>query len=875
MFDRAEYVREPGGRKNTFPHLPGRPTRRGSRGGRAAMLLATAAAVETFGNLLTPCVQATTTTYTLNGGDPSQASSFTTPMQGSFAGWSSGAAPTAGTGGNTNVYDVAGAYRLRTPQDAVNYTFAGDGLKIDSADVLFMKTTGGTITVNNLELNGGAVDLSNTGGPTGFTSTLAGNITLDPSTIPFFGSEQGQTLVVSAAISGSGGVQVNGNTTAYGGNTIAATSTVVFSGANTYLGPTTINAGTLTIGGAGTLGSGSYAGTISIAASTTLGYSSSATQILSGTISGTGSLVVSGTGALTLTATNSYSGGTTISSGTLQLGNGTAAANLMNGNYAISSGARLYIDEGTYTDPSGGNVTGAGTVEINAVSYAGTANTVNPQLTNNFTGTLAVDAGRLDSNTGGFGGSTTIAINSGGAMIYRGGTFALNLALAGTGGDGLGALRVKDVSNSMAALFTGNVSLTSSALIDSINSGGSDLSANVTFSGVISGASANTLTISNTSATTFQYVLSGNNTYAGATVIPSGTVVIGGTGDLGDLGGTQGGSYAGGITLTNSPSTVLSATAGPSVLQYSSSVNQTFSGSISGAGSLIDSGTGPLALTASNTYQGGTTISAGTLRANNGANNGSATGSGNVIVAAGAAAYGGGRLGGSGSVSGTVSLATSGTAKQGGMIAAGPDDSTTGTLTTGNETWAGGAAYQWKITALGNVAAKGSGNSSNGITVLPGTSTTWDDVSMTGLSIGSGGSNQPFTIALHNTAPLSAGTTYSWVIGQITSSKVTGLFTGFENTNLLTETPTGTTANSGANTNAIFALDTSGFGGGFSVTGASPSASFDLEFISSGSGDNLVLSYDATPEPGTGLLMLAGALPTLSRRRRHVRQEAN
>jgi autotransporter-associated beta strand protein len=91
--------------------------------------------------------------------------------------------------------------------------------------------------------------------------------------------------------------------------------TLILSGTNNYTGTTTIGNGALVIGGAGVLGSGNYAGTI--ANSTTFTVNSTATQTLSGVISGTGVLIKDNTGPLTLSENNTYSGATTIRGGTL------------------------------------------------------------------------------------------------------------------------------------------------------------------------------------------------------------------------------------------------------------------------------------------------------------------------------------------------------------------------------------------------------------------------------------------------------------------------------------------------------------------------------------------------------------------------------
>jgi autotransporter-associated beta strand protein len=78
-------------------------------------------------------------------------------------------------------------------------------------------------------------------------------------------------------------------------------------------------------------------------------------------------------------------------------------------------------------------------------------------------------------------------------------------------------------------------------------------------------------------------------------------------------------------------------------------LNTTFSGVIQDSGTLTKAGTGTLTLTGANIYTGTTTVSAGTLVANN--TNGSATGTGVVNVSVGA-------LGGKGIIRGVVTIGT-------------------------------------------------------------------------------------------------------------------------------------------------------------------------------------------------------------------------
>ena len=83
------------------------------------------------------------------------------------------------------------------------------------------------------------------------------------------------------------------------------------------------------------------------------------------------------------------------------------------------------------------------------------------------------------------------------------------------------------------------------------------------------------------------------------------------------------------LALTN-------AGAGPVALTVGGNgANTTYSGVLSGTGSTLTKvGAGTLTLSGANTYTGGTTVSAGTLKATN--LSGSATGTGPVLVSSGA-----------------------------------------------------------------------------------------------------------------------------------------------------------------------------------------------------------------------------------------------
>ena len=145
----------------------------------------------------------------------------------------------------------------------------------------------------------------------GVAGTLANNLTINSGVTGTFDT-QANAVTLSGIISGSGAL------------TKIGTGSLTLLGSNTYSGGTTISAGTLQLGNGVT--NGSLAGNISD--SSLLIFNNATVQTYGGVISGGGTLNVLGPGLLVLTASNTFSGQTTISAGTLQLSNGALTGNI-------------------------------------------------------------------------------------------------------------------------------------------------------------------------------------------------------------------------------------------------------------------------------------------------------------------------------------------------------------------------------------------------------------------------------------------------------------------------------------------------------------------------------------------------------------------
>ncbi len=266
-------------------------------------------------------------------------------------------------------------------------------------------------------------------------------------------------------------------------------------------------------------------------------------------ISGSGSLVQRGPGTTTLTAANSYSGGTTLSAGTLALGSADAIGSA--GTISFGGGALRFSAANT-TDYSARFSTAAN--QAYRLDTAGQSVTLGTDLASSGGTLTKLDSGTLTlTAANSYSGATTI--EAGTLQVGNGGT-------AGTLG-GSGA-----ITNNGTLAFNRSDEVT--------------LARGVTGSGSLTQAGGGTT------------ILTGSNTYAGTTTISAGTLQVGNGGAAGSLGG--------GSVVTDG------------VLAFNRSDAVTVANVISGTGSVVHQGPGLLALTGSNTFSGGTTLAAGTLR---------------------------------------------------------------------------------------------------------------------------------------------------------------------------------------------------------------------------------------------------------------------
>ena len=388
----------------------------------------------------------------------------------------------------------------------------------------------------------------------------------------------------------------------------------------------------------------------------TINVSVSGIATISSVVAGNGTVALNktGIGTLTLSGANTYTGGTALSAGQLNINSATA----------IGTGAITYSSGTTIDNTSGGPITlknnaqvwnvnftfagsnalnmGTGAVSLGSncqVTLGGSALTVGGvisggnSLTQTGAGTLTLSG--TNTFTGGFtlnGG--TLNINNASALGNAAGTFTIagGTTINNTTAGAITMVNYPQVWNGNF-IFTGTNAL-------NMGTGAVSLGANsqvtvnasaLTVGGPISGGYSLTQTGAGT------LTLSGVNTFTGGFTLNAGTLNINSSSALGNAAGTftiAGGTInttAGALTMSNYPqvwngnftftgTNALSMGAGAVTLGTNCQVTVsastlTVGGAISGAYSLTKAGAGNLTLSGANTYTGATSISAGTLAA--------------------------------------------------------------------------------------------------------------------------------------------------------------------------------------------------------------------------------------------------------------------
>jgi autotransporter-associated beta strand protein/T5SS/PEP-CTERM-associated repeat protein len=413
-----------------------------------------------------------------------------------------------------------------------------------------------------------------------------------------FDVANGGTLLVSGMISGAGNL------------TKANTGMLVLTGSNSYTGGTTITGGTLLVVNPNALGassnplavnggtldlngynvavgtlSGSSGALISGGTGITVNQSSNATY--AGTIqngSGTPALTKDGPATLTLTGNNNYTGGTTIKTGMLTVTSSGSinhgGADMTVGNLSGDNGS-LHISGGTVTDAHswlGYNTGSTGTATVTS----GTWNSSFLTVGYSGTGILNINGGTVTDDFG------ELAIYSAGTATVTSGTWNnsgdLYIGKAGTGTLNVNGGTVTDSSGYLGYGSVGTATVSSGIWSNSSN--------------LYVGFGSGTLNLTNSGVVT---IASGTGTMTlGYTAGSSGTLNIG-------TGGTAG-------TLN---AAVVTCSSGTATVNFNHTGIYTFAPKLSGNLVVNKLASGTTILSASNTYTGDTTVTAGTLSLTN------------------------------------------------------------------------------------------------------------------------------------------------------------------------------------------------------------------------------------------------------------------
>ncbi len=416
-----------------------------------------------------------------------------------------------------------------------------------------------------------------------------------------------------------------------------------------------------------------------------------------------------GGNTLTLNGTNTYTGTTTIQGGTV-IANGSSTTSQIN------------INGGTNTTLQVTNPAGAGTGSISLSTGVTTPSLLfrldgggNISLPNSLIGNSGITT-NIDVNNNGTGTNGVVQLNGIPATgignvtlnVTGGNGYSLYLAALRPSGGGAGTTLLNPTT---AMLSIGTISPVQNTAAYNVQFDGTATGNTVT-GPIINGSG----TVSVTKANTNDWTLSGNNSYTGATIVNAGTLILSGTNTGAGATNVVGGILQAGatgalnpnsaVTMTDAAAAVLdlngftgsigslagggvlggNVTLGSGTLTTGDATSTSYSGNITGAGSLVKSGIGTFTLAAAQGYTGTTAVNAGTLLVNN------------TLASSATTVANSGTLSGIGTLAGTV------TVNSGGMIS--PATSTTaGTLTVGSLTLDAGSGLAYEFGGTNDLIA--------------------------------------------------------------------------------------------------------------------------------------------------------------------------
>ena len=620
--------------------------------------------------------------------------------------------PSSGVSDPSNWFDAANwggpeqntTPPFRTPGPANSVSVNTTTTELGSSAIATI--TGGAATVNQLLIGatldsgvipssfgevivngtGASLTLSGTNLPPGQASLELVNGSLfvqNGATLTTSGSDIGVigNLEPFVTVTGSGSTWIENGTLNIGDGNVNVTD-----------GATLRAAGTVTIGTQGELmiGVGALGGTIDaplIVNNGDIVFNLSDSTTLAAPITGSGFVVKTGSGTVILVGNNTYTGGTFIGGGTLQLGNGGTTGSII-GNVA-DSGILAFDRSDSYTFSgviSGTGIVrqnGTGTLVLTAINtYSGNTNVNAGTLLVNGSvggGSVNVAFGATLGGTGTIGGPVTIqnggvlspgtllpgtltmgtlTLNSGSVLNFQLGTPNVigngandlvnvngKLTLAGTlnvtnvGGFGPGVYRLFNYTGTLTnhGLNFGTTPVPASDLLLQtsqahqinliVSSGGFANQfwdgATTTADGIIHGGSG---TWDNVTTNWTDMDATANAPWNKGFAIFEGTA---GTVTLGDNINFSGMQFITDGYIIAAPGNQTLIAGADTIIRVGQGVTATISTPIvdgSGAADVTKTDLGTLILTGTNTYSGGTTISTGTLQLGNGGTSGSIVG---------------------------------------------------------------------------------------------------------------------------------------------------------------------------------------------------------------------------------------------------------